>query len=909
MQPCTLVYVDSSSGTGTHLPLKDVKVDALVVDVSAEITISHTFTNPKNAETGSAKYVFPLPARAAVCAFEMRRSDGEVIFGVVKEKDLAAREYDDAVRDGHFAGLVEAATDDVFTMSVGSIPARVTVVTKLSFVMDLLDNDFPDEIRLQLPMAVGSARYGTPPPGTADASSASPSTCLAIDVSIQTSGQLREVTSPTHDVSVTPFTAHNGKDQIFSTGVTFGSPSFLDSDFVVVIRAEGLDAPRCFVEESPGENKSFAIQLTLVPTFDVPPVSSQEYLFLVDRSGSMDGSRIETARATLSILLHSLSAKGTIFNIFGFGSECDSMWPKSGTYDAPSLRHATNYLEQLRSNYGGTDIYAALRYVFQSRAGTLPTAVIVLTDGEDYEIERSIEYVGKAVAKASEQAPIRIFTLGIGDTASSAMCEGIARAGNGVCLMATSSEDIVPKSARLLRAAKSALIKDVLIDWEVGSTQSPVVKRFQSLVGGASSALLPPFQQAPRKLGPVYPHLRYVVFAITEAKKPPKTVVLRAQLQNGQQATVSVPVRSVKLRQAGGSTPLVPTLAARHITTDILESSAPSLKAPSSTSADLDLIKAAVIRIAEQHQIVTKYTSFVAVASNRQSTPPEYLQKALPPRPGTLRKLFHRLSNGVGLALCCAVPKPIDVPDNKPVYKFQSEGGFPNVSTEGADVPEQQVFARGFTSRAMQSSGSTVSASTTSYRSRGRRARSPSNSSEATRDTRAYNGARGSYGPSGPPVMATMVTAIARQSSGSSSPSVLSSGSNQARVVPSRFLRSSTPTSSEESISTTRSIPDIQGIPQSVLALVKLQAFDGSFSGSAKLWAIVGERAQEMASQVQAEPIVWATAVAMAYLDQHLSNERDLLDGLREKVMEFVLTMVDRAAFERLVTQAKAVIN
>ncbi|TFY72209.1 hypothetical protein EVG20_g786 [Dentipellis fragilis] len=905
MQPCTLVYIDSSSGTGTHLPLKDVKIDALVVDVSAEITISHTFTNPDNSDTGSAKYVFPLPARAAVCAFEMRRSDDEVISGVVKEKDLAAREYDDAVRDGHFAGLVEAATDDVFTMSVGSIPAQVTVVTKLSFVMDLLDNDFPDEIRLQLPMA---------------------SAPLAMEHRLRTGGQLQEVTSPTHAISVTPFTAHDGNDPTFSTAVTFGSPKFLNSDFVIVVRAEGLDAPRCFAEESPGENKSYAIQLTLVPFFDVPSISSQEYLFLVDRSGSMDGSRIETARATLSVLLRSLPAKGTIFNIFGFGSSCDSIWPKSGAYDASSLHHATNHLERMRANYGGTEMYVALRHVFKSRDGTLPTAVIILTDGEDYEIDQCIECVASAVAKAPAQAPIRVFTLGIGDTASSAMCEGLARAGNGVCLMATSSEDIVPKSARLVRAAKSSFIKDVVIDWGIDLAQSSVAKRFQSLVGGAPPAFLPLIQQAPRRLGAMYPHLRYVVFTITEAKKPPKTVVLRAQLQNGQQVAVSVSVHSVKLRQAGGSVPLVPTLAARHVITDILENSAPSLKAQSNTPAESELLKAAVIRIAEQHQIVSKYTSFVAVASKGRSTPPEYLQKALPLRPGLIRRLFYGLSNGVGLALCCTLPSSSVVPDDKPPHLFQSEGGYHDESTESTeevDSPRQIFTARRVTgqvtSRAAQSS-STTSTSSISYRSRGHRAPSTS-SSESGRGAREY-GLRGSYRPAvspiiamssynppGPTVMTTLAAPSTRHSSGSNSPSLLSSGSNQVRVVPSRSLRSNTPTSSEDSASSTHTRSDARGIPQSVLDLVKLQAFDGSFSGSAKLWAIVGERAQEMASQVQAEPIMWATAVAMAYLDQHLSNERELLDGLREKVMEFVLAKMDKAGFESLVTQAKVLVN
>lgn len=41
--------------------------------------------------------------------------------------------------------------------------------------------------------------------------------------------------------------------------------------------------------------------------------------------------------------------------------------------------------------------------------------------------------VDRAVKNALPQSPLRVFTLGIGDSVSSAMCEGIARAGRGAC--------------------------------------------------------------------------------------------------------------------------------------------------------------------------------------------------------------------------------------------------------------------------------------------------------------------------------------------------------------------------------------------------------------------------------------------------------------------------------------------
>ena len=111
----------------------------------------HTFANPSTSATGQAKYVFPVPARAAVCAFQMETSDGRHVVGVARERARAQAEYSAAVDDGKWAGLVEWAANDssypftlstcqsstdrlvlVFTMSVGSIPAGATVVTELT---------------------------------------------------------------------------------------------------------------------------------------------------------------------------------------------------------------------------------------------------------------------------------------------------------------------------------------------------------------------------------------------------------------------------------------------------------------------------------------------------------------------------------------------------------------------------------------------------------------------------------------------------------------------------------------------------------------------------------------------------------------------------------------------------------
>nr|XP_025045014.1 von Willebrand factor A domain-containing protein 5A-like [Pelodiscus sinensis] len=81
-----------------------------------------------------------------------------------------------------------------------------------------------------------------------------------------------------------------------------------------------------------------AVMVTLLPKLLEAGLSQStagEFVFLLDRSGSMDCTmdaradsprRIDSAKETLVLLLKSLPL-GCYFNIYGFGSEFESFYP------------------------------------------------------------------------------------------------------------------------------------------------------------------------------------------------------------------------------------------------------------------------------------------------------------------------------------------------------------------------------------------------------------------------------------------------------------------------------------------------------------------------------------------------------------------------------------------------------
>jgi hypothetical protein len=205
-----------------------------------------------------------------------------------------------------------------------------------------MDDETVDQVRFQLPVAIGQ-RYGTPPPGMENAAVPTIRTCLRVTADIQMSGRIRNVSSPTHTIGpLIPYKTHLGRPSHRRTTAKFRSGTFLQHDFVLTIEADGLDGPRCFAERDLRGSETIAMQLTMVPKFKLPPIPAQEFIFVVDRSGSMSGARIETAKRTLQMLLRMLPSTLTTFNIVSFGTSADSIWASSQNYSQDTLDYVVN---------------------------------------------------------------------------------------------------------------------------------------------------------------------------------------------------------------------------------------------------------------------------------------------------------------------------------------------------------------------------------------------------------------------------------------------------------------------------------------------------------------------------------------------------------------------------------------
>ncbi|KAJ6542705.1 von Willebrand factor type A domain-containing protein [Mycena capillaripes] len=575
--------------------------------------------------------------------------------------------------------MVEQQTPDVFQLVVGNIQPHETVQVELIYATELAEDEENDSARFHLPVHVG-ARFGQAPTPYAlqheyqSLNFTSPfptqSPFMEIFVNVETLAPIAKICCSSHTVSTElgPDPAlPNAEDLSFSNYArVYLSSEALDRDFVLTVKSAGLDAPRCVAELHP-IHPTTAFAFTLVPRFQLPDVSKQEFVFLIDCSGSMMGPRIETAKRALIVMLRALPTKDSLIQIASFGSWCTTLWQDgSRAYNQATLDYATEHVDSISANYGGTEIRAALKTCFEERKTDRPTSVFVLTDGDAWDLDGVFSEVEGAVARAPASGYLRVSVLGIGNSASTAMCEGIARVGNGICMMVEEQEtSFTGKIARMLKAARTPLITDIKLDWCAPSTErltpvdeddafvvvsdgeeegdcavkergkekekaalnifdetvDPLHLDLEPILPSPEVVLsMPPqVQQSPFAIRTLSPGNRLNVYAILQGRTVPKTVTLTGLTEDGSELRLSVPITLSNLPNSPDSPPAIHALAARKIIQD-LEDGRHDIAASIFYDPDLlaRTVKASIVRLAKTYSISSSQTSFLVVDESRR---------------------------------------------------------------------------------------------------------------------------------------------------------------------------------------------------------------------------------------------------------------------------------------------------
>ncbi|XP_044209467.1 von Willebrand factor A domain-containing protein 5A-like isoform X5 [Thunnus albacares] len=474
------------------VPLKSIEVELEVRDHVATLVSTLLYEN-KEDKPLEAVFVFPLPGDAAVCHFSAKIGQTQIV-AEVKEKQEAHEEYDDALSSGQQAFLLEESdqSPDIFSLSVGSLPPGESASIRLEYVTELAVQA-DDGLRFCLP-AVLNPRYqpqGSENSGSSEGGSVQVTSVPAslVPYSLSFSARVsspRPISKVESKCSLDPLQYLNTEQTQATVKLAAGHK--FDRDVELLIYYKDAHQPTAVVEAGQASAKPGTlmgdpvVMLSLYPEFPQAMMSSVashgEFVFLIDRSGSMgccvDNSnqqetRIGSARDTLLLLLKSLPM-GCYFNIYSFGSSYQHTFPKSVEYSEKTMKEALKEVEKMDADLGGTEILEPLKHIYsQSCIPSQPRQVFVFTDGEVGNTKEVINLV------RDNSGSHRCFSFGIGEGASSALINGLAKEGGGHAQFITGTDRMQPKVMQSLRFALQPAVVDISVTWDLPKAVSVTV--------------------------------------------------------------------------------------------------------------------------------------------------------------------------------------------------------------------------------------------------------------------------------------------------------------------------------------------------------------------------------------------------------------------------------------------------
>ncbi|OTA62298.1 VIT-domain-containing protein, partial [Hypoxylon sp. EC38] len=462
--------------TRNVLPPLSISIDGHIVGDTAKVTVSQVFWNNSDVTIPQASYVFPLPNGCTVTSFSCRVGRNKILRAKVKPKKEAQEAFQKAVAMHNTAALLEQNTPEIFTASVGNIPANTRIEANVTYVT-LLKRQFSQEKNIttfSIPTAIAN-RYGNAPVDIAGRVGGAAAHAFNLQLEVMEAEKIVEIKSETHKIHIEngpeKGKASNWKDL---SGQRDGSSidvavvkldsnqGYLQEDFILTIEsssASKTDKPHAWIESHPSLENQKAVMITIPSSFMEDKGASQtgEVIFLVDRSGSM-ADKIDAVRSSLRFFLKGIPV-GRKFNIWSFGSNYERLWPTSQVYSSESLQLALYHIEQqLKADMGGTELFQALEAMLQSRDTSCPCDVVILTDGEVWRLDETLSLVQNT--RSISQGEVRFFSLGIGAHVSHALVQGIASRGGGY-------SEVIPKASlggwedRLVSMLKAALTSHI----------------------------------------------------------------------------------------------------------------------------------------------------------------------------------------------------------------------------------------------------------------------------------------------------------------------------------------------------------------------------------------------------------------------------------------------------------------
>jgi Ca-activated chloride channel family protein len=581
-------------GNAQDVELASTTVTGAIVGVIADVNIRQVYVN-HGTKPIEAVYVFPGSTRAAVYAMTMTVGN-HIIRSVIREKEQARREYTAAKSQGRSASLLEMLKPNIFRMNVANVRPGDSMVIDMRYTEAIYLSEnvyefvypavvaprYVGAVQTEVDAALSGKELPTEIPGK-----------FSISLRLATGMLLKSIYSPSHDLDVdngNVYTKKNVKMNLVShsrVGISPKDSLKQNRDFVLRYSLTGRVIESGLLLYK-GETENYFMLMAQPPrNVEIPSILPREFVFIVDVSGSMHGTPLAIADRLMRNLFNTLRPQDK-FNIMTFSGGSQVLADESLEATEENIRRGLAFQLQNSHYGGGTELLPALK-----RALAMPAdekcsrSFVVITDGF-VDIERE---AFKLVRENLNEA--NIYAFGIGSSVNRYLMEGLARAGNADPMIITNMNEASTMADKFKQYIEAPVLTNIKIDY----------------------GNLDVYDVEPASIPDVTAQRPVIVFGKWRGK-PYGTVTLTGTTAD---STIDISMNIGAL----------PMIAAHSALKYLWARNKIMMIEDGSNQMPTDEERKIITNIGLQYNLLTRYTSFVAIDS---ITPVVAVRKIVPPR-------------------------------------------------------------------------------------------------------------------------------------------------------------------------------------------------------------------------------------------------------------------------------------
>lgn len=560
------------NGNQSTISIASHDVRVIINNGYARTEVDQVFFNNGKSDL-EAIYSFPLPREASLSELSLW-IDGQEVVGEVLKKQQAKKIYQEQKTQGNKTALAEKDDYKTFDVSVSPVKANDRTRIKLVYYQPLA-----------VDLNIGRYVYPLAEGGVDEEKIAFWSVDSDVQESFSFDLILKSV-QPVKDLRMPGYSDHAvieiiqdeknvvGSGEAYHARLDFNEGTALTEDIIFYYRLDDSVPGRVeLIPYKEANAPTGTMMLIITPGASLQKIEEGvDWVFVLDKSGSMSGSKIATLKDGVARVIGKMSPQDR-FRIVTFNDSAEDFTGGFINATEENINKVLNSINSITAG-GGTALHAGLELGLQKTDNERTSSIVLVTDG--------VANIGPTqrndFLKLINERDVRLFTFVIGNSANRPLLEKLAKVSGGLSMDISTVDDIYGK----ILQAKNKLLYEAMHDVEVTFSGTPIES------------------MSPKNIGSLYRGQQLILFG-RYAKEGPLQITLSAKIsgQHREWETATI------LPQQDTDNPEIERLWALSTIEEVME----NIRDNGENAA----LRDKVVQIGTEYSLVTDYTSMLVL--------------------------------------------------------------------------------------------------------------------------------------------------------------------------------------------------------------------------------------------------------------------------------------------------------